>query len=97
MLRLPPAPRAASVAKVSATTPPRHSTSPSGSSPWRSRTPMISTTPRMPATSPSTAIGRSRSPCSAHPRKATTSGIIEPMIAAADASTRCIATQFSPR
>lgn len=58
---------------------------------------MISATPRMPAASPAYPKGRSRSPNRAQPASATSSGMVEAMIAAKEASIHCMATKFRPR
>ena len=85
------------MATVSDTTAARHSASPSRFIPCDSRTLMMMTTPTMPTISPATACGRSGWRRKAQPAKATSSGIIEAMIEAAEASTHCIPTQLRPR
>ena len=51
----------------------------------------------VPATKPAAPRGRTRSPKTISPPRATSSGMVEAMIAASDASTVCMATKFSPR
>jgi hypothetical protein len=96
---LPPdiAPRATSVAKVSASAPIAHRPMATGSAPPEMRVLMIRATPAKPAISPAVPSGPIRSPANAQPAAATSSGMVEAMIAATDASSVCIATQLSPR
>ena len=98
-MKFPPevAPRSDSVATVSAMTPRTQSSTPIMSSPPPNRAPMMIATPAMPATSPNSACGRSFSPRNSQPDSATSSGMVEAMIAASDASTVCMATKFRPR
>ena len=76
----------------------RHSTTPCASTPARQPRPHDDRRPRetRPPAPPDPA-GFTRSRNTTQPRKATISGIIDAMIEASPASTRCIATKFSPR
>ncbi len=58
---------------------------------------MMIAAPAKPAANPASASGLTRSRNTTQPRTATISGIIDAMIEASPASTRCIATKFSPR
>ena len=96
---LPPddAPITASVATVRDITPITHRTKPNKSMPPCNRAPMIRTTPNSPASNPMIPKGRTRVPNTPQPTSATSSGMVDAMIAASDAGIVCIATKFRPR